>query len=92
MAIPVLLGEPKRGETLRNKLDVRLQSSPSKHGLGRYYPETAAGHGCVTLLLSPLKKGRITVITRLQENNQYRSVSAVLNQTEDESEGDTNQH
>lgn len=33
---------------LRNTMDLELQSRTPKHGLGRNYTKTAAGHGCVT--------------------------------------------
>ncbi|WP_296970659.1 hypothetical protein, partial [Polynucleobacter sp.] len=39
---------------------VRLQSQSPEHGLGRFHTKAAVGHGRLTLLLIPLKKGRIT--------------------------------
>ena len=60
MAIAVLLGQSGRGAGIRNPLDVDVQSRTPKYGLGWHYPETAAGHGRMTLLLTPVKNGGIT--------------------------------
>jgi len=45
-------------------MDVVLQSRTPDHGLGRYYPETAAGHGRVDLLLTTTKNGGDYLCTR----------------------------
>lgn len=42
-------------------MDVALQPRAPEHGLGRIHPKTAAGHGCIALLLlSTVKNGGIT--------------------------------
>jgi hypothetical protein len=42
-------------------MDVVLQSRPPKYGPGRFQPNAALGHGCLTvLLLGPLENGGIT--------------------------------
>ena len=47
---------------LRHPVDVRLQSRPPKHGLGRHHAKTAAGHGRVALLLIAPNSGGITLL------------------------------
>lgn len=43
-------------------MDVVLQSRTPKYGIGRIHPKTAAGHGCIALLLlGTVKNGGITV-------------------------------
>ena len=42
-------------------MDVALQSRTPEHGLGRQHPQSAAGHGRVTLLQASVKNGGITV-------------------------------
>src|SRR5690554_6556803 len=49
-------------------MDVVLQSRTSKYGIGRIHPKTAAGHGCIALLLlSTVKNGGITLAQRKRE-------------------------
>ena len=42
-------------------MDVALQPRTPEHGIGRYYPETAAGHGRIALLLGAMEFGEITI-------------------------------
>src|SRR5690606_33786589 len=61
MAIPVSLGQPRSRSAGGNRLDVVLQSRAPKYGIGRNHPKTAAGHGCIALLLlGTVKNGVIT--------------------------------
>ena len=46
----------------------------SKHGLGRYDPETAAGHGRIALLLRAMEFGGITWLWPVRANNLLRLV------------------
>ena len=51
-----------------------LQSRTPEHGLGRYHPQSAAGHGRLTLLQAAVKNGGITeeaegrIVRQLQRN------------------------
>src|SRR5690606_11798649 len=62
MAVPIPLGYLRSRSASGNRMDVVLQSRTSKYGIGRIHPKTAAGHGCIALLLlSTVKNGGITV-------------------------------
>jgi hypothetical protein len=59
--IPVLLVQHRRSSGLRHAMGVVLQSRPPEYGLGRFHPNAALGHGCITVLLSgPMEIGGIT--------------------------------
>src|SRR5690606_34531965 len=61
MAVPIPLGYLRSRSASGNRMDVVLQSRTSKYGIGRIHPKTAAGHGCIALLLlSTVKNGGIT--------------------------------
>src|SRR5690606_596865 len=62
MAVPIPLGYLRSRSASGNRMDVVLQSRTSKYGIGRIHPKTAAGHGCIALLLlSTVKNGGITL-------------------------------
>src|SRR5690606_7877121 len=78
MAVPIPLGYLRSRSASGNRMDVVLQSRTSKYGIGRIHPKTAAGHGCITLLLlSTVKNGGITVQHRAPpQRHQVRDPGA----------------
>src|SRR5690606_8796437 len=74
MVVPISLGRSGSGPTRSDAMDVVLQSRTPKYGLGRYHPQTAAGHGCVTfLLLAIAKNGGFTILSM-----RYDSMASVV--------------